>query len=457
MYTQTLVEGGIYTKLVDLLYQKRGIATVKTKGKGASGKKVLIIVRDFLPYCHSLGGVIRVVKMAQFLQENGYETFVLCAKGEEISYFGYEGLLSNLNVIYVNDILQRYNNRSRNAIKKSKVITTTSKATIIQWLKNLINELCIPDIGVLFTNQYVKEASTLINKHGIVNVIVSSPPHSTQIIGLKLKRTFGSRINLIVDYRDSWNTCAIFQKNYTATKMISRSKESQVLKVTDEFLYVSRPMLEKINNELVNISSKSVMIMNGFDLKMVKHGYSVIQDNNILTIGYFGEISDNDGSFRDPTRFLEEIFRSGLKIKLIFYGPVILNPKWKECFGDRIEINNSVSHAEALDHMTKMDILLIVHSEFNGGEEVITGKIFDYFLALRPVLVVGPNNMEAARIVEENNLGYCIDIFNEDEMAIKIKEIYKQWQVRKLKSYSIDDVVNFSRQNQYSKLFDILK
>lgn len=215
-------------------------------------EKVLIIARDFLPYYPSLGGVIRVVKMAQFLQEQDYEVYVLCAKGVEISYFGYENVVSNLNITYVDDPLQSYYNRS--------VVTSTgnseeSAPSKLQGLKNLINDFCIPDKGVFFVNRYVREASRLIVEHNITTVIVSSPPHSTQIIGIKLKRKFGNKIKLIVDYRDSWNTRGIFQKRHWLANRISLRKEKEVLRTADKFTYVSRPMLEKINSTFMDISN----------------------------------------------------------------------------------------------------------------------------------------------------------------------------------------------------------
>jgi len=106
--------------------------------------------------------------------------------------------------------------------------------------------------------------------------------------------------------------------------------------------------------------------------------------------------------------------------------------------------------------MKNMDLLLVVHSESMGGEEVLTGKIFDYFLAQRPVLVVGPKNMEAARLVKENQLGYCLDIFDEDEMVNGLQEIYRDWQQGQLISYSMNDVAKFSRQQQFAKLLEII-
>lgn len=416
-------------------------------------RKVLIIARDFLPYYPSLGGVIRVVKMAQFLQEQGYDVYVLCARGEEIGYFGYEDIVNKLKVVYVDDKLQRYYNKQAivNTGNNEEIKTSSS---ILQGLKNLVNDFCIPDKGIFFVNRYVNEASRLIVENNINTVIVSSPPHSTQIIGLNLKRKFGNKIKLIVDYRDSWNTTAIFQKRHWLAKRISLRKERKVLSNADNFTYISRPMLEKINSTFMDISNKSLLVMNGFDLSMETD--TTIPANRVLTIGYFGGISDHPYSFRNPTRFLNSVCKLGYNIKLVFYGSTMLNLKWKECLKDNLEINETIAHTEALDLMKNMDLLLVVHSESMGGEEVLTGKIFDYFLAQRPVLVVGPKNMEAARLVKENQLGYCLDIFDEDEMVNGLQEIYRDWQQGQLISYSMNDVAKFSRQQQFAKLLEII-
>ena len=418
-------------------------------------RKVLIIARDFLPYFPSLGGVIRVVKMAQFLQEQGWDVYVLCSRGEEISYFGYKNIVSKLKVVYVNDKLQRYYNKQAivNTGSKEEIKTSSS---IMQGLKNLINDFCIPDKGIFFVNRYVKEASKLILENNISTLIVSSPPHSTQLIGLNLKRKFGNKIKLIVDYRDSWNTTAIFQKRYWLAKKISLNKEKEVLRIADKFTYISRPMLGKINSTFMDISNKSLLIMNGFDSRMNNEVTVTVPTNKELTIGYFGGISDHPKSFRNPTRFFNVVSKLSDNINLVFYGSTVLNMKWKECLGDKLKINETIAHTEALELMKTMDLLLVVHSESMGGEEVLTGKIFDYFLAQRPVLVVGPKNMEAARLVRENQLGYCLDIFNEDEMVKGLQEIHRDWQQGQLVSYSLDDVVKFSRQQQYAKLLEIL-
>ena len=65
--------------------------------------------------------------------------------------------------------------------------------------------------------------------------------------------------------------------------------------------------------------------------------------------------------------------------------------------------------------------------------------------------------MEAARLVKERQLGYCADIYNEEDILNTLNCIYQDWQNDRLVSYSLNDVQDFSRQYQYKKLLDILK
>ena len=99
----------------------------------------------------------------------------------------------------------------------------------------------------------------------------------------------------------------------------------------------------------------------------------------------------------------------------------------------------------------------MLHSAREGADEVVTGKIFDYMLARRPILVAGPKGMEAAKIIDEHNLGYTIDINDPAIMRSKLEVIHNAWQTDSLISYTVDDISQFSRQIQYQKLLTILE
>ena len=420
-----------------------------------SSKKILIIARDFLPYCRTLGGVIRVLKLAEYLSSQGVDVTVLAAKGYEVSYFGYEKLVKQLNVEYVEDGYQKYMTRTQSASNSSaKQSLLSNVATLI---RKVINEASIPDIGVFYGKGLYSRACELISNYNYTNVYVSSPPHSTQVIGFRLKRRFGARINLIAEYRDSWNTIGIFSKKTNIGRWLSEKLERAILKRCDSFIYHSPRVIDKITSQIIDVRSKSLLVTNGYDPNMRLPHSSIRPKNTILTIGHFGGISDKANSFRDPTPFLESIARSTTPVKLVLYGPALINQIWEKRLGDHLELRGSIPHDQALAEMAKMDVLMLLHSQRDGAEEVIPGKLYEYVLAERPILVVGPKNMEAARIIEEKKLGYTMDIYDPLNMDDVLQDIYCSWKNGALPRLAVDEHPEFSRNFQYAKLTQLLR
>ena len=164
-----------------------------------------------MPYYQSLGGVLRVLKTSGFLHEKGFEIFILSAKGLNISYFGYEDFLKNYNLHYFNDLLKIVENKVYlNSLDSQGV--DAKKSDIKLKIKKIVSYFMLPDQTVLSVKNAYKAAKKLIEQHEIENVIISSPPQSMLLAGLRLKKRFANKINMIVDYRDSWNTTDIFRK-----------------------------------------------------------------------------------------------------------------------------------------------------------------------------------------------------------------------------------------------------
>ena len=420
-------------------------------------KKILIIARDFVPYYYSLGGVLRVLKMADFFNDQGLEVFILAAKGEEISHFGYEKAVKNFHVRYVPDPLQYYITRTHKQKWTKHHHCTIPDNHIRQKINNIIRECSVPDLGIYFVQKYVKEAIRIIERHHIKNVVVSSPPHSTQIIGLKLKRVFHDRINLIVDYRDSWNTTRIFQKKHSILNVVSESLERKVLIAADHFIYCSPPILSKINRTFFDITNKSLLVMNGFDSTTEKPSQCIHTRNDYLTLGHFGAINEKSNSFRNPALLFAALAKLRKKLKIVFYGAAHISKFWQNTLKGMIEVRGSVPHEYALELMLKMDVLMLLHSEKEGADEVITGKLFEYILMGKPILVVGPENMEATRIVKNNGLGYSINLYDQEDILDNINRMHSDWENGTLPRYKLEDHKEFDRHYQYSKILKILR
>jgi glycosyltransferase involved in cell wall biosynthesis len=299
----------------------------------------------------------------------------------------------------------------------------------------------------------------LIQAHDIPNVIVSSPPHSTQLIGLRLKRQLGSRIRLILDYRDSWNGTVLFRKRLSLLQALNSELERKVLSYADHLLYVSSPILAKLQKRYRRLPPHSTLVSNGYDERMLAHirstaEFSVSLDGP-LKIGHFGPFSEARRSFRDPRMLVDAIRKHSLPVKIAAYGTYQSeSTDYQE--GGVIDLRTPLPHAEALRAMACCDVLLVLHSERRGSDEVLSGKLFDYIAARRPILVVGPSEMAAADFVKCNALGYFADLWDETDLVQTLTLLINRKRRGLLESTPSDAIKPFSRQEQYRKLLPLL-
>ncbi len=119
------------------------------------------------------------------------------------------------------------------------------------------------------------------------------------------------------------------------------------------------------------------------------------------------------GSFfgkRSPRPFLEALARSGLEdVVARFVGDFrSADREWAEelGLGDRLELIPYVPRRRSLELQRDSEALLLLIPEAAGrGKGVLSGKVFEYLAAERPVLAVVPPDGAAAGLIRETGAG----------------------------------------------------
>lgn len=417
-------------------------------------KSVLIMARNFAPYFHSYTGFHRTVMMCRYFKNNGFKVYVLASNGQYFGYFGLENEIKSYSVTYLNDFLkQRF-------LKHSNGTNTSATKKWIFLLKRWLNKLWVPDNGIAVVPRYFLASYTLLKKENIANVIVSSPPHSMQLVGFLLKKILGKKVNYVCDYRDSWNFSCHYEKPFKLLRCLSKVMEREVLKVCDWFTFVSNPMLFKIESFYkLNVSSKAKLIMNGFSMHDVQIVDNVIRspvlNHKHIRVGYFGNVTDSGDGCQNVNNLLRNIEDLGSKprekIIFEFYGTSKMCTFNKQRYPN-IRMNPPVSHVCALELMRGMDYLLIIHAKYENSDEIITNKFFDYLTAKKPILCFGPPEMEVAKLISENRLGIIADYRKNKE----IKEVLL-WISENVYQYNnCFDNTLFSTEKQFAAFKGIL-
>jgi glycosyltransferase involved in cell wall biosynthesis len=142
------------------------------------------------------------------------------------------------------------------------------------------------------------------------------------------------------------------------------------------------------------------------------------------------------GSFfgkRDPRPFLTALKQSGLEDVVVrFLGDFrAADREWAEGLelGDRFELIPYAPRRRSLELQRDSEALLLLIPEAGGrGKGVLSGKVFEYLAAERPILAVVPPDGAAAGLIRETGAGVVVAPDDVDGMVAALSDLHGRWQ-----------------------------
>jgi glycosyltransferase involved in cell wall biosynthesis len=116
-----------------------------------------------------------------------------------------------------------------------------------------------------------------------------------------------------------------------------------------------------------------------------------------------------------------------------------------------IQINDLLSPLEALIEMKTTDLLLIIHSEEEGAEEVLTGKLLDYIRAEKPILAITTKNCGIRKFLAEMDIGIWANINDINDISENIINILRIFRSDKWYDWCKENTINSSKISKYSR------
>lgn len=410
-------------------------------------KKVLIITYYWPP--SGGAGVQRWLKFAKYLPEFGWQPIILTVDPNYASYPQRDDSLSseiNSNcLVYTTKSFELYNIYKLISGKKEVPyggFANESKETSFQKIsKFLRGNFLLPDPRKGWNKYALKEAAELIREFNIETVVTTSPPHSTQLIGLKLKKNFN--IRWIADLRDPWTDIYYYnQFKHTALALkIDRNYEREVIEKADLLITVSEDVKRLFAEKSpLPISEKTRVIPNGFDEDDFKIDRIQAETKKVIT--YTGTISEA----YDVTGFLIALYNLPLEIKsgilLRFVGKVPRSVAQKfNAIGIETELTGYVDHTKSIEYLLRSDILLLVIPNVKNNRGILTGKFFEYLASQKPVLAIGPTDGDLAQLIIETNCGELFGYSDADGMIRFLQDKISQ----------VNDIQENNQANQYSR------
>ncbi len=421
-------------------------------------KKVLIITYYFPPAGGA--GVQRWLKFVKYLPQYGCEPLVLTVDGNYASYPQKDASLaadipSGLKVVRTRtrEILSTYKKLSPQKQIPYGGFANEQDPGLFQKIARFIRgNFFLPDPRKAWNRFALPEAVSLIENENIGTVITTGPPHSTHLMGLKLKKRYPS-LKWIADLRDPWTDIYYNDVLYQGrlAKRMNLAMERKVLNSADVLVTVSEGVKRNFCSH-APVEHKFHVIPNGYDAPdFADVPVDAGRGNPRMVISYIGTLSPlyETETFVSALKNLSPEIISKISLRMI--GDV--NPEVAAAFSKtsvEIEYLSYQQHSSAVRYMRDSDLLLLLLPK-TSGEGVLTGKFFEYLAARRPIILVQPVKSEVGEIINTLGAGKVFDSGQSDELA---KYIEASCKVKP--SVNVIGVERFSREKLTEKLAEMI-
>ncbi len=427
-------------------------------------KKVLIITYYWPPVGGA--GVQRWLKFSKYFRKFNWEPIIYTPSNPDFPIYD-ETLLNDIpeNLTVLKTPITEPYDMYRKIMGKKKTETVNqgflSEGKENSFLQSLMiwvrGNFFIPDARKFWIKPSINYLSDYLKQHHIDAVISTGPPHSMHLIALGLKQQFN--IPWIADFRDPWTQIDFYDQLKLSSWADGQHKklEQQVLTKANKVVTISPSCgkdLEKLGRRTVDV------ITNGFDADDF-----LFEKNSQLLEGFLFHHIGALNKDRNPYtlwKVLGELCQDipELKKDLIikFTGKtdaLAFESLEQNGLIENIQKTNYLPHNEVVKLMAQSPILLLPLNNTPNNAGVLSGKLFEYLAAKRPIFGIGLPNGDASKILMETQAGVMVDFDDYEGTKNAVLELYEKFKTNQLfvNSTSID---NYSREQGALRFTELL-
>ncbi len=428
-------------------------------------KRVLIVTYYWPP--SGGAGVQRWVKLSKYFAKQGVIPYVVTVDPSRASY----ALLDPTLQDDVDPAVKIFTTSTREpygmykALMRKKDIpfggfaNEEKKQTFSQKLMRFVRgNLFLPDARVGWNSFAYKACCALIENEKIDAVITTSPPHSTQLVGLKLKRKYN--LPWLADLRDPWTGIYYYDKLYLTAFSRARDArmERNVLENADAVVVVSQDIRRNLLAKSGKLDAEKFhVIPNGFDAD----DFAQVQpepETEGFVVSYTGTLT-GDYRLEGFLHAVKKLLSKNAPLRLHITGSMPINIKEtiEAAAPGKTRFRAHVSHHEAIAQMKAADVLLLVIPDAKGNKGILTGKLFEYLASQRPILCIGPVDGDAADIIRSCDAGDAFDYTQGEAIYAFLEKQLEEWKASgKTSGGDAAKVNTFSREAQAAEVLRVL-
>jgi glycosyltransferase involved in cell wall biosynthesis len=320
-----------------------------------------------------------------------------------------------------------------------------------------IRRVLLPDASVPWNLTAIPAALRIARRQRIDVVLTTSPPGSVHLVGAAVKRALGVR--WVADLRDS----LVAHPHRRAESGLVRVKEKvgeRVARLVAARADAVVAAADAIADEARGLAPRGrvVTIANGCDFDdFAGLEYRPAERFRITHAGsFFGK--------RDPRPFLTALAESGLEdVVARFVGDFrAVDREFAERLGlgERLELVPYVSRRRSLELQRDSEALLLLIPDAAGrGKGVLSGKVFEYLAAERPILAAVPPDGAAAALIRETGAGIVAAPDDVAGLREALRGLHARWRTGQLDGVPLaaEQRERLSRAARAEELADLLR
>ncbi len=389
-------------------------------------------------------GVQRWLKFVKYLRRFGWEPVVYTAENAEYPIID-ESLAADIPAeltVLKQPIWEPYGAYKRliGQKKEERVVSgflqekgrRTFAQSLSLWIRG---NIFIPDARRFWISPSVRYLKNWLQSNPVDVLVSTGPPHSMHLIARALHKSTG--IPWLADFRDPWTNIdfAADLKMSGYAERRNAALEKAVLDEADVVTVVSEFMREEF---LEKTKTPIHVITNGFD----PDDFEAIAEPNRhqFELVHTGSLNDRRNQPHlwqaiVELRKSDPAFAKDFRLHLVGKNDISIRNSIEAVGLSECTVWTDYLPHKAINRVQQSaGALLLSINNYGQAEQgffspkaTLTGKLFEYLAASRPILMVGPTDSQAATVVRDGGAGLVCGFEDVEGMKKALTELYSRW------------------------------
>lgn len=399
------------------------------------GEVVMVIATNFPP--NPVGGVMRVAKLCKYLTRSGWEPVVVTSgiRSQDPATFGLLQDVDHITALYrmpaldlrkpfhlLRNVVRVPATWFRRSSSSTQEATATAPASTETVGSPLAARFLVPDHLLLWVPLALLASLFAVARHRPALVFSTAPLPSANLVAMMVSRI--CRIPWVMDMRDPWTTnpFAVI-RSLPLLGRIEHALENRCLLAADRIVVVSEAFIPPIQASFPAIKrSLFTVIPNGYDpedfLAIKPRQYDRFA---LVHAGSFYTGRSPEVLFLAIRKMLDRHPDYIGRFRLHLLGNVgaeVEQMVARHHLSPVVALEGNVEHARSLASIAGADLLLLIPGK---GKSTMTGKIFEYMAAGKPVFAIAGEGVVRDLVVTDG-LGVVVDPDDPDVIATQLQQ-----------------------------------